>query len=722
MKIPFVPFVLVLAISPVLAAQSPNPPPFGTPYVHVRGWNRVSTNCNGLEDMSLSRYYLLGQGFTIPLAECTQTINIVVSRNGGTEDPDIGRITLFGGFSSESGELNIVFVQAEPQFGPISPPGNDTPIPTKVGRDWGGIDTTDVVPRVNFYGAINRNLVGSINLTASNNTTRPKRLQRFDVGGQLQSSITIGAPGLFGGLCAIEAGSSTSNGSITLQTGDLTRVKFTSLGGTAAGAIRANAGNIASVSAVSGFGNLNCDISAPNGTIAEIDGNAGAVSYGPASGAGPTINAAFINRVFVNSFRGTLTATGNATTTAQSLQRFQTADGFFGALTVRRVERPNGATWTNAMNVAGQTNGAVNLNGAVLSPVNLAGGLPSGSLSFGTLNSTLAVPGALGGPITGAIIASGALLSLGSVPSTQSITLSGDLAGSLTTSGAMSGRVNIGGSLSGDITVPNNGLVGQIILNQQGVLSPVPAGNGWSGVINVGPQSLTPASGSTRPEYQMNSLIFGGGAVGGAPFRLYGQDCMPNNNQSTPGSITNSMLFESASIMMSMYGPVQRSDNPTATDALPALFIEKKNQMTGAFDIDASSAFTATFQNAGSRRRILIDTTANSAALVQLGDFRVRPLLVGATKLVCSGVNGNPIVDTANPLGFEYFFRVTTNCYNRPADFNNDLVVDPDDLSDYITCYFSTPPCPEADINDDSFIDPDDLSDYITIFFQHPCG
>ncbi|MBL8758590.1 MAG: hypothetical protein JNK35_09190 [Phycisphaerae bacterium] len=50
-------------------------------------------------------------------------------------------------------------------------------------------------------------------------------------------------------------------------------------------------------------------------------------------------------------------------------------------------------------------------------------------------------------------------------------------------------------------------------------------------------------------------------------------------------------------------------------------------------------------------------------------------------------------------------------------DFNGDGNLDPDDLADYIACYFSTPPCPQADINGDSNIDPDDLSDYIAQYF-----
>ncbi len=59
-----------------------------------------------------------------------------------------------------------------------------------------------------------------------------------------------------------------------------------------------------------------------------------------------------------------------------------------------------------------------------------------------------------------------------------------------------------------------------------------------------------------------------------------------------------------------------------------------------------------------------------------------------------------------------------------PADFNQDGNVDPDDLSDFITCFFTqvTIPgaCTEADFNVDGNVDPDDLADYITTFFS-PC-
>ncbi len=62
-------------------------------------------------------------------------------------------------------------------------------------------------------------------------------------------------------------------------------------------------------------------------------------------------------------------------------------------------------------------------------------------------------------------------------------------------------------------------------------------------------------------------------------------------------------------------------------------------------------------------------------------------------------------------------FPVPTPPPSCLADFNHDGNLDPDDLSDYIACYFSTPPCDQADFNDDGNTDPDDLSDYIGSYF-----
>ncbi len=51
------------------------------------------------------------------------------------------------------------------------------------------------------------------------------------------------------------------------------------------------------------------------------------------------------------------------------------------------------------------------------------------------------------------------------------------------------------------------------------------------------------------------------------------------------------------------------------------------------------------------------------------------------------------------------------------SDFNRDGLIDPDDLADFIACYFSAAECPGADFNGDGHIDPDDLADFIAAYF-----
>ncbi len=87
------------------------------------------------------------------------------------------------------------------------------------------------------------------------------------------------------------------------------------------------------------------------------------------------------------------------------------------------------------------------------------------------------------------------------------------------------------------------------------------------------------------------------------------------------------------------------------------------------------------------------------------------PVGVHTVTLTVTDNLGSPNTDTVN-------ITVTAppppTC---PFDINGDGNLDPDDLSDYIACFFSQPPCPQADINGDGSTDPDDLSDYIGGFF-----
>lgn len=56
-----------------------------------------------------------------------------------------------------------------------------------------------------------------------------------------------------------------------------------------------------------------------------------------------------------------------------------------------------------------------------------------------------------------------------------------------------------------------------------------------------------------------------------------------------------------------------------------------------------------------------------------------------------------------------------------PVDFNRDCVINTDDLSDYVTCFFAEPVCQAADVNADGLVNVDDLSDFITNYFLGQC-
>ncbi len=87
--------------------------------------------------------------------------------------------------------------------------------------------------------------------------------------------------------------------------------------------------------------------------------------------------------------------------------------------------------------------------------------------------------------------------------------------------------------------------------------------------------------------------------------------------------------------------------------------------------------------------------------------------------------HGSVVVDRNTPLdesGAPVFAPVWTYMFNAAlgragceTDFSGDGVVDPDDLSDYIACYFDQ--CAGADFDGSGAIDPDDLSDYIGAYF-----
>jgi len=89
----------------------------------------------------------------------------------------------------------------------------------------------------------------------------------------------------------------------------------------------------------------------------------------------------------------------------------------------------------------------------------------------------------------------------------------------------------------------------------------------------------------------------------------------------------------------------------------------------------------------------------------------------GATRLRLALVFTQP----AMAVGAAFVDDVVLDRVSCPADFNGDGVTDPDDLSDFIACYFAMPPCDAADFSADGTADPDDLSDFIAAYFN-PCS
>ncbi len=95
------------------------------------------------------------------------------------------------------------------------------------------------------------------------------------------------------------------------------------------------------------------------------------------------------------------------------------------------------------------------------------------------------------------------------------------------------------------------------------------------------------------------------------------------------------------------------------------------------------------------------------------------------SRLTIPVVGGVPVLIRVGGFeGQQGLARLTISCAPAVvcrADFNHDTFVDPDDLSDYISCFFASPACAEGDFNGDGFTDPDDLSDYISEFFSGAC-
>jgi len=309
------------------------------------------------------------------------------------------------------------------------------------------------------------------------------------------------------------------------------------------GSITADTGSIGLLVSDAGIG-------VPAGTPATIRARNGIVQ----------ITAPFINANIDAKFNGgngsisTLTATTGSV--AGSLQAASITSGGLGINIAGGLTAAVTITGNvqSTIYVAGPASSAVTLAGTTSEPVTFAGGFPAGSLTIGTVGSNFSINGNLG-----------ATASVSSVAFGTTLSVTGNQSGSMTFAGPVIGTYAVGGSLIGSLSLPSGGLGGQVIINRNN------AGGTWTGPVMVGGPPLTP-----QPAYGMSSMIYGGGAVSLAPFRLYNNDCMPNNYPLAPGAIMVGNFAGAAAVQLRMYGPVERADSAAATDALPALVIEQR--------------------------------------------------------------------------------------------------------------------------------------------------
>jgi hypothetical protein len=108
------------------------------------------------------------------------------------------------------------------------------------------------------------------------------------------------------------------------------------------------------------------------------------------------------------------------------------------------------------------------------------------------------------------------------------------------------------------------------------------------------------------------------------------------------------------------------------------------------------------------RNNVINQAALTAAGVTNTANMRVRFVAsdVGTASVVEAGVDAFKVFATP----------IVTPC---PADFDGSGTVDPDDLADFISCYFN-PPCAGADFDGSGIVNPDDLADFIAAYFT-PC-
>lgn len=251
----------------------------------------------------------------------------------------------------------------------------------------------------------------------------------------------------------------------------------------------------------------------------------------------------------------------------------------------------------------------------------------------------------------------------------------------------------------------------------------------WVGDVMVGGETLSPS-----PAYGKSSLYFGGGTVGVVPFRMYQDDAFPMvppgvtsepyRYPTVPGVSFANADTTWATLAVRFYGDVDPTigDGGTTSNMIvvPLAMDEQGNLVrdAGGHPVVAPRTYGSlgpwsikkqpVVFNEGVRREFRVLYQKNTAGFPNApvaGYYAVvNDLYAGVTNPPAGQPrytlrSGAPGSSGTLPLvpDFNWVFYVnrasstSSNCYASRLDFNADGTVNPDDIGDFITAYFTVP-------------------------------
>ncbi|MBX3405528.1 MAG: hypothetical protein KF869_02090 [Phycisphaeraceae bacterium] len=327
----------------------------------------------------------------------------------------------------------------------------------------------------------------------------------------------------------------------------------------------------------------------------------------------------------------------------------------------------------------------------------------------------------------------------------MNVTINGELSGRFTSTGSLTsgdtititdgisstGLLSLGGSLTGNLSLPANGLEGQVIFNAGNT------GGSWTGTITIGSTTISHTGGV----YTNLPSALGGGSIGLAPFKLHETACTPPHGQEdTPGPILENSSFETTGdmpVLIRLFGPIVKADPEDSwTDC-----VHIQCRPIGAGDecswVNVTTGFRVRGPGdtdwTGDERSLGLSRAAGMYPKV--GVYRVA---LKSGRVVCAEVTGAPAVvwplncAEGNEPRFAYTFRIEPDCDNDQigdfvdesvdCDFNpchvnmdEDNSVTVADIFAFLTYWFSGHP--RADFDKSGVIDVSDIFAYLTAWF-----